>query len=192
MACDIPPIGIDNDPCNAVALGKQPVIIFYQDMAGVPPAIVTAGNTDTRLSLIQAALADTGADQLFLINNLAGGTIGAATDQTISGNDVPRGGTLLTDRDNALTARADYLTPTVSANMDTMNARQAPVRAWWADEKNYIHGPIENARLVFGNLQAPGIGQATSHRAVSMTWTGIPEAPFSATPVPGLAAVTNA
>lgn len=192
--CDLELIAVNNDPCGATELGKQPVMILIQSMAGVAPDLTTvpANGTDGRLAALQAAITATDEDKIFVLNNIAGGTLPAATDETISGNDVPRGGTIVTGRERVLTGRADYLTQAASDAMDNNNRRGGTVRAWLVDENDYVQGPFNNARVVYGSIVRPGLGNATTHRPVTMTHRGLDEPTFASKPLVGVASVTNA
>jgi hypothetical protein len=154
--------------------------------------LVTAGTPDTRLATLQAALTATGPDKLFILKNLAGGTVPAPTDTTLSGNDVPYGGTRITDRSRSMTARIDFLTPSNNTALNQLTARQKPVRTWEVDEEGLVFGPYENSTIVVGGIQKAGIGGAPTHRPITVTTRGLDEAPFAAAPLVGIQGVVNA
>jgi len=195
--CTLPLVAVNNEYCATTdkPLGKQPVMLLYQDPAGVAPDLITVGTPDTRLATLQAALTATsngGADKLFVIKNLAGGTVPAPTDTTLSGNDVPYGGTRITDRSRTMSARIDFLTPSNNTALNQLTARQKPVRTWEVDEEGLVFGPYENSTIVVGGIQKAGIGGAPTHRPITVTTRGIDEAPFAAAPLVGIQGIVNA
>lgn len=195
IVCDLPLVKVDNEYCAATdkPLGKQPVILLYQDVAGDAPDLITvAAGGDTRLATLQAAMTATGVDKVFALKNLAGGTIPAATDTTLSGNDVPYGGTRITDRSRNITARIDFLTPSNNLALNQLTARQKPVRTWFADEEGIVYGPYENSTIVVGSLQMAGIGGAPTHRPITITSRGVDDPSFAASPLVGIQGITDA
>ncbi|RZL07755.1 MAG: hypothetical protein EOO62_16575 [Hymenobacter sp.] len=194
--CTLPLVAVNNEYCATTdkPLGKQPVMLLYQDPAGTPPDLITVGTPDTRLAKLQAALAlpDGDANKLYVIKNLAGGTVPAPTDTTLSGNDVPYGGTRITDRSRSLTARIDFLTPSNNTALNQLTARQKPVRTWEVDEEGLVFGPYENSTIVVGGIIKAGIGGAPTHRPITVTTRGIDEAPFAAAPLVGIQGIKNA
>lgn len=193
--CTLPLVVVNNEYCATTdkPLGKQPVMLIYQDPAGTPPDLITVGTPDTRLAKLQAALALPADDvnKLYVIKNLAGGTVPARTDTTLSGNDVPYGGTRITDGLRTMTARIDFLTPSNNTALNQLTARQKPIRVWEADEESLIFGPFENSTIVAGGIQKAGIGGAPTHRPITVTTRGVDEAPFAAAPLVGLQGVVN-
>lgn len=193
MACDIElaATAVSNDPCSKLLLGKQPVGFFYQDSAAatVPELVAVGGN----LAAFQAALSATGALRVFKVGSLAAGVRPEATDQTLTGNDVPYGGTELTDRANTITGRLQYMSAADITATDQMNKRGGTVRVWVYDELGMIQGPIENVSVVYGALQRPGLGQNIgANRAVTLSWNAIEEAPLSTAPKTFLKGLVNA
>lgn len=191
--CDLPLVAVNNEYCATTdkPIGKQIVGIIYQDMSGTAPDLTTVATTDGRLALIQAGLTATGVDKLFILKNLAGATVPAATDTTLSGNDVPYGGTRITDRVRLMTARVDYLTPTNNIAINSLTARQKPIRYWEYDEEGGVQGPFENATFVAGNIQRAGIGGAPTHRPITLSTRGLDERPFQTAPLVGVQGLTN-
>lgn len=192
--CTLPLVAVNNEYCATTdkPLGKQPVILLYQDPAGDAPDLVTVATPDVRLATLQAALSATGVDKVFILKNLAGGTVPAPTDTTLSGNDVPYGGTRITDRSRTMTARIDFLTPSNNTALNQLTARQKPVRTWEVDEEGLVFGPYENSTIVVGGIQKAGIGGAPTHRPITVTTRGLDEAPFAASPLVGIQGVVNA
>jgi hypothetical protein len=195
--CTLPLVAVDNEYCATTdkPLGKQPVMLLYQDPAGTPPDLITvAEGGDTRLARLQAALSlpDGDVNKLYVIKNLAGGTVPARADTTLSGNDVPYGGTRITDGIRTMPARIDFLTPSNNIALNKLNARQKPVRTWEADELNFIFGPWENSTILIGGIQKAGIGGGPTHRPITVTSNGIDEPAFATAPLVGLQGIKNA
>ncbi len=194
--CDLPLVKVDNEYCATTdkPLGKQVVGILYQDAAGTAPDLLTVPGTgaDVRLATLQAALTAVGADKLFILKNLAGATVPAATDTTLSGNDVAYGGTRITDRIRNLVARIDYLTPSNNLALNALTARQKPLRHWEFDENGGIQGPFENSTVVVGNIQKAGIGGAPTHRQITLTHRGVDETNFQPAALVGIQGLVNA
>lgn len=187
MACEIPLVAPLNDPCapGAAQIGKQFVGLFYQDAAGTPP-------TMTSISGIQAGLTATGADKLYIIKNLAASTVAEPADQTITGNDVAYGGTVITERTRTVVGQMQYLSAADVATNNQLNAGNALAkRVWWFDDLNTIQGPYENATIGVGGYIRAGAGQALPNRqGLTMTHRGLAE-PAIGAPIPGLAGLVN-
>ncbi|RPD50045.1 hypothetical protein DNI29_04410 [Hymenobacter sediminis] len=191
--CDLPLVAVDNDAKNCdgsgnpiPALGTQIPVIFYQDMEGTAPDLTTQAGA-------QAAMTATGVNQVFILKNLAVGIVPAPTDQTLTGNDVPYGATILTNRTRTMTARAQYPTNATHAAVSQHNQAQRPVRVWLLDNNDYLQGPWENASIVFGGLERPGLGQAIpANYPLTVTFDSIAEAPVSAAQLKFLKSLTNA
>jgi hypothetical protein len=193
--CTLPLVKVDNEYCAATdkPIGKQIVGIIYQDSAGTAPDLTTIPTTggDTRLAALQAGLTATDEDKLFILKNLAGATVPAATDTTLSGNDVPYGGTRITDRVRNMSARVDYLTPSNNIALNTLTARQQPFRYWEFDEEGGVQGPFENATFTAGNIIRNGIGGAPTHRLITLSARGLDERPFQTAPLVGIQGLKN-
>lgn len=188
MPCNVQIDAPANDPCafNPNVIGKQFVGLFYQEMTGTAPTSMTG------ISGIQAGLSATGDSQLFILKNLAAPTTAAPSDQTLSGNDVPYGGSIITERTRVIEGQMQYLTAADIAINNALMASQSPKRVWWFDDKNAIQGPYENAYLNVGGYLRPGAGSATPNRqSISMTHQGLAE-PAIGAPVAGLIALVNA
>lgn len=194
--CTLPLVPVLNDLCVTFPLGKQFVQLLYQEMAGTPPDLLTiAAGGDTRLATLQAAMTATGAAKLFTLSNLAGGLFAAPSEQKLSNNDVAYGGERITDRQYALTARVDNLTPSNSLAMDNLNLRGRPLRVWLVDENQMVRGFIDNAYVSFSGIISAGIGNAQpTHRTVSVSYRAVQlrEAPFAAAPLYGVSTIQNA
>ena len=187
--CVLPVVLPDNDPClsGAAVIGKQVVGLLVQDQAGTAP-------TFTDLASVQAALTATGVDQTFILPNLSDGVVPAATDETLSGNAVPYGGTIVTGRLHTVTGRLVYLNPAAVAAADKFTARQTPVRYWLYDDQNRIQGPFENATISLGVLERAGLGNAAQpgkSLAASTRLVGLAEPPISTTTLAGINALRN-
>lgn len=195
-SCTLPLVAVNNEYCATTdkPLGKQPVMLIYQDPAGTPPDLITVGTPDTRLATLQAALSlpDTDVNKLYVIKNLAGGTVPARADTTLSGNDVPYGGIRITDGVRTMPARIDFLTPSNNKALNKLNKRQKPVRTWEVDDLNFVFGPWENSTIVVGGIQKAGIGGAPTHRPITVTSNGIDEPDFAAEPLVGIQGIVNA
>jgi hypothetical protein len=195
-SCTLPLVAVNNEYCATTdkPLGKQPVMLIYQDPAGNIPELVkiASSGSDIRLATLQAGLTATDENKLFVIKNLAGGTVPAPADTTLSGNDVPYGGTRITDRSRTMTARIDFLTPSNNTALNQLTARQKPVRTWEVDEEGLVFGPYENSTIVVGGIIKAGIGGAPTHRPITVTTRGIDEAPFAAAPLVGIQGIVNA
>lgn len=188
MACGIAPVAPANDPClfkNAV-IGKQFVGLFYQLMTAVAP-------TMTSLAGIQAGLAAEGDDQLFILKNVAAATVSDPTDQSLTGNDVPYGGTIITERARAIVGQLQYLTPAdVATNNELMAGNAEPKRVWWFDDLNVLQGPYENAYISVGGYLRAGAGTPTPNRqSITMNHRGLEE-PAIGLPIAGLRSLQNA
>lgn len=191
--CNFPLVGIDNQLCGPdgtllPAFGKQITQLLYQSSKGVAPSLALIASA-------QAAMTAEDEDQVFTLKNIAAAIVAAATDQTLSGNDVAFGVTLLTGRQRTLTGRVQYVTPATITAVNTLNAlNQAgeTLRVWPVDEKSYLQGPLENVSLVFGSLQRAGAGQnLPPYFDFTMTWEAIDEAPVTG-PFVYLKTLTNA
>ncbi len=176
--CILPLVGIDNQQCDGAgallpAFGTQITQLLYQNSAGVAPSLITE-------SAAQAAMTAVAAAQVFTLKNIAAGVVPDATDQTLTGNDVAFGGTLLTNRSRTLTGRVQYVTDATIAAVNTLNAlNQAggTLRVWPVDNKGFIQGPLEGATLTFGALQRPGLGQnLPPYFNFTLAWDSIDEA----------------
>lgn len=195
--CDLPLVKVDNEYCAVTdrPLGKQVVGIIYQDMAGTAPDLITvpaAPAPDPRLGLIQDGLTATTEDKLYILKNLAGATVPASADTTLSGNDVPYGGTRITDRVRTMTARVDYLTQSNNTALNSLTARQKPLRHWEFDEEGGIQGPFENSTFVAGNIIKQGIGGGPTHRPITVSTRGLDERQFQPAPLVGIQGLINA
>jgi hypothetical protein len=194
--CTLPLVAVNNEYCATTdkPLGKQPVILLYQDPAGTPIDLIAVATPDTRLARLQAAMSlpATDPNKVYAIKNLAGGTVPAPTDTTLSGNDVPYGGTRITDRSRTMSARIDFLTPSNNIALNQLTARQKPVRTWEFDEEGLGFGPYENSTIVVGGIIKAGIGGAPTHRPITVTTRGIDEAPFASAPLVGIQGIANA
>lgn len=189
-ACTLPLVLPDNDPClsGAAVIGKQVVGLLFQDQAGTAPAF-------TDLASLQAALTATGEDKVFILPNLSDAVVPAATDETLTGNAVPYGGTIITGRTRTLTARLAYLAPAAVAAADQFNARQTPLRHWEYDDQGRLQGPFENSTVALGVLERAGIGNAQQpgkSLTVSTRLPGLAEPPISTTTIAGINALRNA
>jgi hypothetical protein len=188
-ACTLPLVLPDNDPClsGAAVIGKQVVGLLIQDQNGTVP-------TFTTLASIQAALTAEDENKVFILPNLSDAIVPAATDETLTGNAVPYGGTIVTGRVRTLTARLAYLAPVAVAAADQFNARQTPVRYWEYDDQNRIQGPFENATITLGVLERAGIGNAAQPGktlTASTRLLGLAEPPISTTTIAGINALRN-
>ena len=197
--CTLPLVPVINDTCITYPLGKQLVQLLYQEMAGVAPDLLTIGATsDTRLATLQAAMTATtgtpaGVDKLFVLKNIAGGLFKAPAEQKLSNNDVPYGGVKITDRVYEYDGRIDNLTPSNNVAMNNITKRGRPLRVWFVDENDMVRGYVENAYINFGGIISAGIGNATpTHRALSVSFRRLDEAPFAAAPLVGIASIQNA
>lgn len=187
MACTIAPVPPLNDPCafQAFVVGKQIVGLLYQEAAGAAPAIMTT------LAGLQAGLAATGDDKLYILKNLAASTTPAPSDQTLSNNDVPYGGEITTDRVRKVEAQMQYLSAADIATTNTLRTSQSPKRVWLLDDKNVLQGPFENAYLGVGEYVRGVIGAATPNRiSITMTHHGL-DVPAIGLPIAGIAALVN-
>jgi len=189
-ACTLPLVLPDNDPClsGAAVIGKQVVGLLIQDQAGTAP-------TFTDLASVQSALTATGTAQVFILPNLSDGLVPAATDETLTGNAVPYGGTITTGRIHTVTGRLVYLAPAAVAAADQFTARQTPVRYWLYDDQNRIQGPFENATINLGVLERQGIGNAAQPGkalTASTRLLGLAEPLISTTTIAGINALRNA
>lgn len=186
MACTVVATPPQNDPCAAqtFVVGKQLVGLFYQEMAGTVPTMTTIAG-------IQAGLSATGDSKLFVLKNLAASTTPAPADQTLSNNDVPYGGEIVTDRVRKLEAQMQYLTGADIVTTNQLRTSQSPKRVWWFDDKNVLQGPFENAYLNVGEYVRGVIGAATPNRmSLTMTQHGLDVAPLGL-PIAGIAALVN-
>lgn len=194
--CDLPLVKVDNEYCATTdrPLGKQVVGIIYQDMAGTAPDLLTVPGTgaDPRLATLQTGLTATDENKLYILKNLAGATVPASADTTLSGNDVPYGGTRITDRVRTMTARVDYLTQSNNEALNSLTARQKPIRHWEFDEEGGMQGPFENSTFVAGNILKQGIGGGPTHRPITVTSRGLDERPFQPAPLVGIQGLINA
>lgn len=188
--CDLPLVAVTNDNCAKVDYGKQIVALLYQDSDGVAPNLT--GTTAPTLSALQGFMTAEGADQLFILKNLAGAQVPDASDTTLSGNDVPYGGTILTDRLRTMTARLQYPSASTHTAVNAMNARQKPLRVWLVDDKSFIQGPYEEATLSFGAFLRGGIGGALPNYPLTLSVNSIDEAAFSPAPIPDVKKLVNA
>ena len=194
--CTLPLVPVQNDTCITFPLGKQFVQLLYQEMTGAAPDLLTiASGGDVRLATLQAAMAattNTGLDKLFVLKNIAGGLFKAPAEQKLSNNDVPYGGVKITDRVYEYDGRVDNLTPSNNIAMNNITKRGRPLRVWFVDENDMVRGYVENAYLNFGGIISAGIGNATpTHRAVSVSFRRLDEAPFAAAPLAGIATIQN-
>lgn len=191
MACDVPLVAPANDPCafKSAVIGKQFVALLFQDAAGVAPTSLA-----TKAG-IQAGLTATGADQLFIIGNLAASTVAEPTDQTLTGNDVPYGGTLITERSRSIVGQMQYLTAAdVALNNDLMASNGQLKRVWMVDDLNVVQGPYENATISVGGYIRAGAGVATPNRqSITVSHRGLAEPAIAVTPITGgIAGLQNA
>jgi hypothetical protein len=187
--CDLPMVVPTNDPClsGATPLGKQVTGILMQDARGVAPTLTTLAN-------VQAALTAAGNDQLFILPNISDGIVPDATDETLTGNAVPFGGTIVTGRTRTMTGRLVYLDPAGVAAADSFNARQKPVRYWEYDDNERLQGPFENATVSLGVLTRAGIGNAAlpgKSLIASTRLPGLVEPPIATGRIVGINALRN-
>jgi hypothetical protein len=188
MPCSIQIDAPANDPCafQSAVIGKQLVGILYQEMSGTAPAVMTT------LSGIQAGMTATAESQVFIIKNLAASSTPAPTDQTLSGNDVPYGGEIITDRTSKVEVQMQYLTPADIATNNTLAQSQSPKRVWLIDDKNVLQGPIENAYITVGGYIRSGANSATPNRqSLTVTYRGL-ATPAVGLPIAGVAGLVNA
>lgn len=194
--CTLPLVPVLNDTCVTYPLGKQLVQLLYQEMGGAAPDLITVAATDTRLATLQAAMTATtnaGLDKVFVLKNIAGGLFKAPSEQKLSNNDVPYGGVKITDRVYEYDGRIDNLTPSNNTAMNNLTKRGRPLRVWFVDENDMVRGYVENAYINFGGIISAGIGNATpTHRAVSISFRRLDEAPFASAPLVGIASIQNA
>lgn len=192
--CTLPLVAVTNENCIANPLGKQIVMVLYQETAGVAPDLTTvpATGADTRLAALQAALTATGADKVYALKNLAGTVVPASADTVLQNNDVPYGGQRITDRIRTVKGRVDFLTPASNEAMNALNDRQKPIRTWEVDEYGMVQGPFENTTLSFSNIVRSGIAGAPTHREFTKVSRGLHEPAFSAAPLAGIASIQNA
>jgi hypothetical protein len=184
--CDLPLVAVENEPCAPLGLGQQIPQILYQDPAGTWPTL-------TSLATAQAAMTAEGVNRLFTMKNIAAGIVPAATDQTLTGNDVPYGGTIITGRTRTQTGRLQYLGASTVAAVNAINKRGGLIRVGLVDDKGFLQGPIENATITFGALERPGLGQAIpANIPYTLTWDALEEGAISATPLPFLRNLSNA
>lgn len=191
--CTLPLAAIDNDACLAqdYEYGQQIRTIFYQEMTGTAPDLIGTKTTPATLADFQDALTATAPDKLFVLKDIAGGVVPAASDTTISGNDVPGGGTKLVNRTNTYTGFTDFITPELVDSINKMIARGGEYRLWLADDKGYVQGYADGATIVFGTLERAGIGNATNRIPLTVTFLRKQIMPLGFAPVPGINALTN-
>jgi hypothetical protein len=192
-ACDLPLLPIENDACLAQAYqyGQQIRTIFYQDMSGDAPDLLGTKTTPATLATFQAALSAAAPDKLFVLKDLAGGVVAAATDTLISGNDVPGGGSKLATRTNTYTGFTDLVTPELVTSINAMIRRGGEYRLWFADDKGYVQGYADGATIVFGTLERAGINNATNRISLTVTFLRKEIMPLGYAPVVGVNALTN-
>ncbi len=191
--CTLPLTAIENDACLAqdYEYGQQIRTIFYQEMTGTAPDLIGTKTTPATLADFQAALSAAAPDKLFVLKDIAGGVVPAATDTTITGNDVPGGGTKLVNRTNTYTGFTDFITPALVDSINKMIARGGEYRLWFADDKGYPQGYAEGATIVFGTLERAGINNATNRIPLTVTFLRKQIMPLGFAPVPGINALTN-
>jgi hypothetical protein len=192
--CDLPLVAINNDACAAQAYdyGQQVRTILYQEESGVAPNLIGTKATPATLSVVQAAINADAPDKLFVLKDIAGGAMPAATDTTISGNDVPGGGTRLVSRTNTFTGYLDLITPELVDAVNKMILRGGTYRTWFADNNSYLQGYATGATLTFGGLERAGINNATNRIAVTVTYTSKVILPLGFAPIAGINSLTNA
>lgn len=195
--CTLPLVAIENDACAAqpYGYGQQIRTLLYQDMAGVAPDLLGTKAKPATLADVQAAITATtnnGADKVFVLRNIAGGLVPASSDTTLTGNDVPGGGTLVTNRTNTFTGRTDLITPDLVTGVNAMIARGGEYRIWLVDDKNYVQGYAEGATINFANLERAGINGASNRIPLTVTWLSKAILPLGFAPIAGINALANA
>lgn len=191
--CTLPLAAIENDACAAgqYPLGQQIRTLLYQDMAGVAPDLRGSKTTPATLSQVQTALTAAAPDKLFVLRDIAGGLVPASSDTTLTGNDVPGGGTRLTNRTRTVTGRTDLITPALVDAVNAQNARGGEYRVWLVDDKGYVQGPIAAATIVFGALERAGINGASNRIPFTVTYSSIAEPALGFAPIAGINSLVN-
>jgi hypothetical protein len=190
--CDLPLVAPENDPCaaNQYVLGAQITSAIMQDPAATTfPDLTSSSATMAAITPFMTAVDNT---KTTILKNLAGAKVPAAKDTTLSGNDVTFGGTRITNRERTITARLDFITPAMIAQVNAANGRQKPVRLWLVDDKGVSQGPCENATVQYGSLIRDGINGGPTHVEVTITYNSIDEPQLGAKPLPGLNFLVNA
>lgn len=190
--CDLPLVTPENDICAAKSykLGQQITGALFQDMAAATfPDITAAAATIAVLTPFMTATDNT---KVSILRNLAGAKVPAASDTSLTGNDVPFGGTRLTGRLRSVTARLDFITPAMIVQVNEANGRPQPVRAWLLDNEEVPQGPLKNATVTYGSLIRDGIAGGPTHVPVTITWDSIDEPILGAKPLPGINRLVNA
>lgn len=192
--CDLPLVAINNDACLAQAYnyGQQVRTIFYQDESGTAPDLIGTKTTPTALAAVQAAVSAAAPNKLFVLKDLSGGAMPAATDTTVTGNDVPGGGTKLVTRTNTYTGYTDLITPELVDAVNKMILRGGTYRVWFGDNESYLQGYATGATLTFGSMERAGIGNATNRIPVTVTFLSKTILPLGFAPIPGINSLINA
>jgi hypothetical protein len=191
--CTLPLVAIEADACDAQQFdyGQQIRTILYQDMSGVAPDLLGTKTTPATLAQVQDALTAAAPDKLFVLKDLAGGLVPASSDTTISGNDVPGGGTILVNRTNTFTGRTDLITPTLVDSVNKMILRGGQYRLWFVDNNSYVQGYANDATIGFASLERGGIGGASNRIPLTVTWLSKTILPLGFAPIAGINALTN-
>jgi hypothetical protein len=192
--CALPLLPIENDACEAQQFeyGQQIRTLLYQDISGEAPDLLGSKTTPATIGDVQAALTAAAPDKLFILKDIAGGLVPASADITLSGNDVPGGGTIITNRTNTFTGRTDLITPALVDSVNAMIARGGEYRVWFVDDKNYVQGYADGASITFASLERAGIGGASNRIPLTVTYQSKKILPLGFAPIPGINALTNA
>lgn len=191
--CTVPLVPIENDACLAqqYEYGQQIRTLLYQEISGVAPDLLGTKTTPATLADIQDVITAAAPDKLFVLKDIAGGLVPASSDTTLTGNDVPGGGTVLTNRTNTFTGRTDLITPALVGAVNAMILRGGEYRVWLVDDKSYIQG-YATATITFANLERAGINGASNRIPLTVTWLSKTILPLGFAPIPGVNALTNA
>lgn len=191
--CALPLVPIENDACAAQEFnyGQQIRTILYQEESGTPPDLRGTKTTPATLAQVQAAIAAPAPDKLFVLKDIAGGAVPAATDTTVSGNDVPGGGIRLTGRTNTFTGHLDLITPALVEAVNAAILRGGTYRVWFGDNNSYLQGYATGATITFGNLERAGINNASNRIPVTVSYQSKTILPLGFAPIVGLNALTN-
>jgi len=192
-ACDLPLVPIENDACVAQSFnyGQQIRTILYQEMSGTAPDLIGTKTTPITLGDVQAEIAKAAPNKLFVLKDIAGGIVPAATDTTVSGNDVPGGGIKLATRTNTYTGFTDLISPALVDSINAMIRRGGQYRLWLVDNNSYVQGYADDATIVFGTLERAGIDNATNRIPLTVTFLRKEIMPLGYAPVVGINALTN-
>jgi len=185
------PVSNTNLNCDPVTglpipgIGQQVVAYFYQEPEGDAPDLST-------LAAMQAAQTAEGVDRVYGIKNISNGLVPAGTPRVQEGQQVAYGVRSLVGLARQATGDVQYFSKSDQAAIDRLNLRTKTLRAWYLDNNNYLHGPIESAALkAETGLQLPGIGDKPAYYAMVLSWDNITEPEISDTPLPHLVNFTN-